>query len=57
MTGIVNSNIENYMNEIEKITKAPDYSTEIQQTLQSLKYKVGIQRKEAHFSISHHLER
>lgn len=47
MTGIVNSNIENYMNEIEKITKAPDYSTEIQQTLQSLKYKVGIQRKEA----------
>ncbi|WP_171691742.1 cache domain-containing protein [Paenibacillus germinis] len=44
---IVKSNIENYMNEIEKITKAPDYSTEIQQTLQSLKYKVGIQRKEA----------
>lgn len=46
-TSIVNSNIESYINEIEKITQAPNYSTEMRQTLQSLKYKVGIIRQEA----------
>jgi len=47
LTGVINSSIENYFSEIEKITLAPRFSSEMQETLQSLKYKVGMQRKEA----------
>lgn len=47
LTESVNQNIESYVNDVEKLTNAPYYSMETQQTLLSLKYKVGLQRTEA----------
>ncbi len=47
MTEIVNSNIESYLNDVEALTNAPYYSSEMQQILHTLKYKVGLKRAEA----------
>jgi len=47
LTESVNQNIESYVDDVEKLTNAPYYSMETQQTLLSLKYKVGLQRTEA----------
>lgn len=47
MSHLVNTNIETYINDAEKITSAPYYSNEMQDTLKNLKYKVGIKRSEA----------
>lgn len=47
MTLLVNTNIETYINDAERITSAPYYSKEMQEILKSLKYKVGVKRSEA----------
>ncbi len=47
LTDSVSQNIESYVDDVEKLTNAPYYSMEMQQTLMSLKYKVGLQRAEA----------
>jgi len=47
LTESVSQNIESYVDDVEKLTNAPYYSMEMQQTLLSLKYKVGLQRTEA----------
>ncbi|MCD9024188.1 sensor histidine kinase [Cohnella silvisoli] len=47
LTEIVGRDIESYIDDVETLTNAPYYSSETQQTLLTLKYKVGLQRAEA----------